>query len=187
MQPASPRPCGPIARQEFVPTSSRGYWGLAFNVCWTAGSILEAGVAWLVLPALGWRWLVALSSLPCALLVLLIWMMPESPRYLVSQGRLDEAQRVLDRIAKTNGQPLPRGCLGTASTRPASAGAAAAEAAAQSVPPQRAGLGDGEKPGRGKKNVGEEESMKGWEVVKVMLLPQVRISVGAERRLSAEE
>ena len=31
---------------------------------WTLGSCLEAGLAWLVLNSMGWRWLVALSSIP---------------------------------------------------------------------------------------------------------------------------
>lgn len=31
---------------------------------WTLGSCLEAGLAWLVLNDWGWRWLLALSSIP---------------------------------------------------------------------------------------------------------------------------
>lgn len=49
---------------EFMPTQGRGVWLIWLEAFWTLGSCLEAGLAWLVLDSLGWRWLVGLSSFP---------------------------------------------------------------------------------------------------------------------------
>lgn len=49
---------------EFMPTKGRGVWLIWLEAFWTLGSCLEAGLAWLVLDSLGWRWLVGLSSIP---------------------------------------------------------------------------------------------------------------------------
>ena len=49
---------------EFMPTKGRGVWLIWLEAFWTLGSCLEAGLAWLVLDSLGWRWLIGLSSIP---------------------------------------------------------------------------------------------------------------------------
>ena len=49
---------------EFMPTKGRGVWLIWLEAFWTLGSCIEAGLAWLVLDSLGWRWLLALSSIP---------------------------------------------------------------------------------------------------------------------------
>jgi len=48
--------------------------------------------------ARGWRWMFASESIPATLLLLLACMVPESPRWLMQQGRKDEAQHILSRI-----------------------------------------------------------------------------------------
>ncbi|KAJ0083981.1 hypothetical protein Patl1_30961 [Pistacia atlantica] len=63
------------------------------------------------MPRHGWRWLLALSSLPSLLLLLFYRMTPESPRYLCLKGRTAEARLILEKIAQINGTPLPSGDL----------------------------------------------------------------------------
>ncbi|XP_063940443.1 organic cation/carnitine transporter 7 isoform X1 [Daucus carota subsp. sativus] len=96
---------------EFIPSSTRGTWMVVFSTFWTLGTILEASLAWFVMPSLGWRWLLALSSLPTSLLLVFYVLTPESPRYLCLQGRRDEALVILKKIAKLNQTKLPPGIL----------------------------------------------------------------------------
>ncbi|XP_050380941.1 organic cation/carnitine transporter 7 isoform X2 [Argentina anserina] len=96
---------------EFIPAPSRGTWMVVFSAFWTLGTILEASLAWFVMPTLGWRWLLALSAFPSSLLLVFYWVVPESPRYLCLKGRTTEAITILEKVARLNGTKLPSGIL----------------------------------------------------------------------------
>ncbi|KAL0904616.1 hypothetical protein M5K25_026745 [Dendrobium thyrsiflorum] len=64
-----------------------------------------------VMPKLGWRWLLAFSSVPSFLLLLFYRIVPESPRYLCMKGRTSEAMHILEKMARTNRVTLPPGVL----------------------------------------------------------------------------
>ncbi|KAL6972744.1 hypothetical protein U1Q18_026916, partial [Sarracenia purpurea var. burkii] len=70
-----------------------------------------AALAWIVMPGLGQKWLVALSSLPCIIMLLSYDLIPESPGYLCMKGRMSEAQTVLEKVAALNKTKLPPGIL----------------------------------------------------------------------------
>jgi putative MFS transporter len=59
----------------------------------------------------GWRWVVLIGAFAAVLLGFLRFGLPESPRWLARQGRLEEADRVLSgieaRVAAEYGAPLP--------------------------------------------------------------------------------
>jgi SP family xylose:H+ symportor-like MFS transporter len=46
----------------------------------------------------GWRWMFGSESLPAVLLLGLLFLVPESPRWLAKQGRRDEARDILERV-----------------------------------------------------------------------------------------
>ncbi|XP_065863971.1 organic cation/carnitine transporter 7-like isoform X2 [Euphorbia lathyris] len=96
---------------EFVPAPKRGFWMVVFQAFWTVGTIVEAALAWVIMPRLGWRWLLALCSLPTFLLLVFYPITPESPRYFCLKSRENDAFRILEKIAKVNGNPLPAGVL----------------------------------------------------------------------------
>ena len=96
---------------EFLPMAQRGTWGMGIVLFWSGGAIFESLVAMNVMPTLGWRWLIAISSFPLGLLLFMWPVLPESPRWLVGQGRLEEAEKVLAQAARINGVSLPPGKL----------------------------------------------------------------------------
>ncbi|OMO53222.1 General substrate transporter [Corchorus capsularis] len=96
---------------EFVPASKRGMWMVIFTSFWTFGTISEASLAWIVMPRLNWRWLLALSSAPSFALLLFYAVVPESPRYLCMKGDTSDALQILEKIASVNQRRLPPGIL----------------------------------------------------------------------------
>jgi SP family arabinose:H+ symporter-like MFS transporter len=47
----------------------------------------------------GWRWMFVAAALPAVVFFCLLFFIPESPRWLFKQGRLDSAKRILERIS----------------------------------------------------------------------------------------
>ena len=45
-----------------------------------------------------WRWMYLMQAVPAAVFLVALFFIPESPRYLVSKGRIDEAGKVLTRL-----------------------------------------------------------------------------------------
>ena len=100
---------------EFLPAGNRGKWLVAIEVFWTLGSVVEAGFAWAILPTHSWRVLLLASTAPLALLLCVMWIVPESPYYLAAKGDAAGAAETLRRVSRANGRDgcLPRGMLKT--------------------------------------------------------------------------
>jgi putative MFS transporter len=88
---------------EAVPAKRRGRaltinWGLA----WLSGEIISFAVGLLCLQFAGpnaWRWMLASGAIPAIAVLLGRRSMPESARWLYSEGRDDEARAAIDRLA----------------------------------------------------------------------------------------
>jgi MFS transporter, putative metabolite transport protein len=82
---------------EFAPQKSRGPLLVVLVTMWSAGAATAYVAGWAML-SLGddaWRWMLASSAIPAALILFLRIGTPESPRWLLSKGRVDEARQVL--------------------------------------------------------------------------------------------
>ncbi|MGH3355567.1 MAG: MFS transporter [Nocardioidaceae bacterium] len=88
---------------EYLPTRNRGRWLVLLESFWAVGTVAAAGLALVIMPSLGWRYLLATSAVAGVLVLWVRRQVPESARYLVSAGRAEEAQAILDRVAHENG------------------------------------------------------------------------------------
>jgi putative MFS transporter len=79
--------------QEFVPTYKRGWVGGLVTSCLPLGNICGALLGAFLAPVFGWRGLFAIGLLPALLTLLIRAWVPESPRWLIRKGRVDEARQ----------------------------------------------------------------------------------------------
>lgn len=52
----------------------------------------------------GWRWMFGAETVPAGLFFLLAWLIPESPRWLASHGRMGMAEKVWERLGTPAGE-----------------------------------------------------------------------------------
>lgn len=103
--------------QELIPARRRGFTDLVINGSYWLGAALGAGGAILVLdpavidPELGWRLAFVVGGVIGLSVLFLRRFIPESPRWLMTHGRPEEAAEVVTalekRIEAETGAPLP--------------------------------------------------------------------------------
>lgn len=88
---------------EFIPRGHRGrYLGL-LGIFAGLGVSLSSLVGWLVIPALSWRGMFVIGGVAALIIWWLRRKMPESPRWLESRGRYEEAETVMQSIEREAG------------------------------------------------------------------------------------
>ncbi|KAM6201188.1 putative transporter SVOPL [Rhynchocyon petersi] len=102
---------GLIIKTEFLPMKYRGYMLPLSQVFWLAGSLLIISLASVVVPTIGWRWLIRIASIPGIILIMAFKFIPESARFNVSTGKTQAALATLEHIARTNRSVMPEGRL----------------------------------------------------------------------------
>ncbi|HTR10624.1 MAG TPA: MFS transporter [Paraburkholderia sp.] len=85
---------------EFVPPSHRGRWAALLSMIIAAGLPLASWTSYMVIPTLGWRYMFAIAGIAALFIWVLRKKMPESPRWLESVGRHQEAEATLGAIER---------------------------------------------------------------------------------------
>ncbi|KAJ8586123.1 general substrate transporter [Rhizopogon salebrosus TDB-379] len=88
----------PLLVTEVAYPSHRAQVTSLYNTLWNLGSIIAAWTTYgtFAIPT-SWSWRIpsALQGLPSVIQILLIWFVPESPRWLVSKGKEERALQIL--------------------------------------------------------------------------------------------
>uniref|UniRef100_T1JCC2 Major facilitator superfamily (MFS) profile domain-containing protein n=1 Tax=Strigamia maritima TaxID=126957 RepID=T1JCC2_STRMM len=88
---------------EIADPTMRCMFGIFFEIPFAVGYMTLSGVAYLIRD---WRHLQLAISIPNIFMITYIWLLPESPRWLISKGKFDQALKVLKKAAKLNGKTL---------------------------------------------------------------------------------
>ncbi|KAJ0514689.1 putative major facilitator, sugar transporter, major facilitator superfamily [Helianthus annuus] len=94
----------PVYTAEVSPASARGFLTSFPEVFINAGVMLGyvSNYAFSTLPtSLGWRFMLGIGAVPSVVLAVVVLGMPESPRWLIMQGRLGDAKKVLDKTSNS--------------------------------------------------------------------------------------
>src|SRR6202047_2666484 len=81
--------------QEFVPTYKRGWVSGLTTALLPAGNIMGAVSGAFLAPIIGWRGLFLVGLTPALLVLMIRYWIPESPRFLMRMGRMEEARKSL--------------------------------------------------------------------------------------------
>ncbi len=85
---------------EYAPSRVRGRFIVLLESFWGLGWIAAACIAYFFIPVYGWRMAFLIGALPALYVCLIRLHMPESVRYLLTRGRVDEARQIVLSLEK---------------------------------------------------------------------------------------
>ena len=94
----------PMYIAEISPAKIRGrlvaiqQFNVCFGICLAYVSNFVVASMPFIPDAIDWRWMFAVEALPAIVFFVLLFFIPNSPRWLVEQQRIDDARRVLERL-----------------------------------------------------------------------------------------
>jgi len=90
----------PMYASEVSPPQIRGRMGTFYQISIVTGIVVSYWINYLLrnAGADNWRWMFLTGAIPSAFFLVMIALAPETPRYLVRVGRMDEALALLKRI-----------------------------------------------------------------------------------------
>jgi MFS transporter, putative metabolite:H+ symporter len=93
--------------QEFVPSRMRGFIGGIVTVFIPLGIMIASALGAFLAPEIGWRGLFVVGLAPALFTLVIRAWVPESPHWLLSQGRGEDARRSLAWALKVPPETLP--------------------------------------------------------------------------------
>uniref|UniRef100_A0A8C6Z8E7 Solute carrier family 22 member 13-like n=1 Tax=Nothoprocta perdicaria TaxID=30464 RepID=A0A8C6Z8E7_NOTPE len=93
---------------EWVGVSYRPHAVLVSHCCFAIGQMILAGLSYGIR---NWRLLQIAGSVPIFALFFYFWVLPESARWLMTKGRVEEAKKILQKAASMNKRTIPPGLL----------------------------------------------------------------------------
>lgn len=83
---------------EFSSAKRRGRFFLLYELLFSIGLMASGFIGYLLVPLYGWRIMFIIGAIPALLIVPLSLFLPESPRWLVTKNRFDQARSIIEKI-----------------------------------------------------------------------------------------
>ncbi|XP_078577086.1 organic cation transporter protein-like [Branchiostoma floridae x Branchiostoma japonicum] len=93
-----------VMTQELVSADKRSFVGMIIWIFTSLGSMLLAGIAYCIRT---WKWLQVAITMPTLFFISFWWLVPESPRWLISRNRHKEAAAILRKGAEIAKVTIP--------------------------------------------------------------------------------
>ena len=96
-------PVAATLMSEYAPSHLRGRFIVLLESFWGVGWRVAALISYLLIPRFGWQVAFIIGALPALYVFLIRLHMPESIRYLISKGKVDEARQIILNLEKKLG------------------------------------------------------------------------------------
>lgn len=88
----------PVFVAESAPARIRGSLLVAYQVATVVGIIIGYVAAYLLAGSASWRWMLGLAAVPAVLVTVLLLKMPDTARWYMLKGRVEDARRTLAQV-----------------------------------------------------------------------------------------
>lgn len=93
---------------EYVPGRARGRFMVLLESFWAVGWLLAALIAYFIIPVTGWRTAFLIGALPALYTMVIRMHLPESVRYLLKKGKIEEARKIVSSLeGRCHMEPRP--------------------------------------------------------------------------------
>lgn len=95
---------------EFIGARKRGRFFLLYELLFLVGLVFSGLIGFCLVPKMGWQAMFVVGFVPVAIVVVLQFFLPESPRWLINRCRFKDAEKVIARLEDSlirHGATLP--------------------------------------------------------------------------------
>ncbi|PAK33135.1 MFS transporter [Bacillus safensis] len=92
---------------ELSRAQGRGRFFMLYEMIFPLGLMISAQIGAFVVPSFGWKWMFLIGGIGGLIVFGFFFMLRESPRWLISKGRLDEAEKIIEEIEASTDKRMP--------------------------------------------------------------------------------
>lgn len=85
----------------------RGRFFMLYEMIFPLGLMISAQLGAIIVPSYGWKWMFLVGGIGGLIVFLFFFKLRESPRWLISKGRFDEAEVVIQELEASTNERMP--------------------------------------------------------------------------------